>query len=63
MTLLILLYLFIGAIVGGANYFVTQDRAFDEFDCTVSSIGLGVFWPFCIGVVVARGYQYIQRHK
>ena len=67
MILLILLYLFIGAIVCGANYFVMHDgncrTAYDELDCTASSIGLGVFWPFCIGVVAARVYQYIRKYK
>lgn len=67
MTLLILLYLMIGAIVCGANYFVMQDRtcqtAFEELDCTVSSIGMGALWPFCIGIVAARVYQYIQKYK
>lgn len=57
----------IGAVVCGANYFVTQDRACqtpsDELDCTVSSIGMGAFWPLCIGVVAARVYQYIQKSK
>ena len=67
MILLILLYLMIGAIVCGANYFVMQERtcgtAFDELDCTASSIGIGAFWPLCIGVVAARVYQYIQKYK
>lgn len=67
MALLILLYLTVGAVVCGANYFVMQERtcrtAYEELDCTFSSIGIGVFWPFCIGVVTARVYQYVQRHK
>lgn len=62
-----LLYLLIGAVVCGANYFVMKDgeyrRDFDELDCTAGSIGLGIFWPFCIGVVAARVYQYIQKYK
>jgi hypothetical protein len=65
--MLLLMYLIIGAVVCGANYFVMQDKEgqwdFDELGCTFGSIFIGVFWPFCIGVVVARGYQYIQRHK
>lgn len=67
MALLTLLYLIIGAVVCGVNYFVMQDRAchtaFDEFDCTVSSIGIGAFWPLCIGVVAARVYRYVQKNK
>lgn len=67
MTLLILLYLFIGAVVCGANYFVMHDkesqRYFDELDCTIGSIGIGIFCPFCIGVVAARVFQYIQKYK
>ena len=62
-----LLYLIIGSVVCGANYFVMQDKEgkwdFDEFNCTLGSIIIGIFWPFCIGVVAARVYQYIQRHK
>ena len=65
--LLILMYLIICAVVCGANYFVMQDKKsrgnFDEIDFTNGSIIIGVFWPFCIGVVAARVYQYIQRHK
>ena len=55
MILLILLYLMIGAVVCGANYFVMQDkegqRYFDELNCTLGSIIIGIFWPICIGVV------------
>lgn len=66
--LLILMYLIIGAVVCGANYFVMQDkegqRYFDdELNCTLGSIIIGIFWPFCIGVVAARVYQYIQKYK
>ena len=67
MILLILLYLMIGAVVCGANYFVMQDkegqRYFDELNCTLGSIIIGIFWPFCIGVVAARVYLYIQKYK
>ena len=65
--MLILLYLIIGAVVCGANYFVMQDKKsrgyFEEADFTIGSIVIGIFWPFCIGVVAARVYQYIQTHK
>lgn len=65
--LLILMYLIIGAVVCGANYFVMQDNKrrgyFDEIDFTNGSIAIGIFWPFCIGVVAARVYQYIQKYK
>ena len=67
MILLILMYLIIGAVVCSANYFVMHDkenqRYFDELNCTIGSIGIGIFWPFCIGVVAARVYQYIQKYK
>lgn len=64
---MLLMYLVIGAVVCGANYFVMQDKEgkwdFDELNCTLGSIIIGIFWPFCIGVVAARVYQYIQGHK
>ena len=65
--MLLLMYLIIGTVVCGSNYFVLQDRKnksyFDESDYTISSIAIGVFWPICIGVVAARVYQYIQKYK
>lgn len=65
--MLLLMHLVIGAVVCGTNYLVMQDKEgqwdFDEHNCTLGSILIGVFWPFCIGVVAARVYQYIQRHK
>lgn len=64
---MILLYLIIGAVICGANYLVMQDKEgqwdFDEHSCTFGSIIIGIFWPFCIGVVAARVYQYIQKYK
>ena len=66
--ILLLMYLIIGAVVCGANYFVMQQgkedqQYFDELNCTLGSIIIGIFWPFCIGVVAARVYQHIQKHK
>ena len=66
--ILLLMYLIIGAVVCGANYFVMQQgkedqQSFDELNCTLGSIIIGIFWPFCVGVVAARVYQYIQKHK
>lgn len=67
--ILLLMYLIIGAVVCGANYFVMQqgkeDQQYfdDERNCTLGSIIIGIFWPFCVGVVAARVYQYIQRQK
>lgn len=66
--ILLLMYLIIGAVVCGANYFVMQhgkedQQYFDELNFTLGSIIIGIFWPFCVGVVAARVYQYIQRHK
>lgn len=67
MTLLTLFYLIIGAVVCGANYFVMQDGicrpVFDDLDCAFGSIGVGFFWPLCIGIVAVRMYRYIQKHK
>ena len=67
MILLIMLYLLVGASTCGTNYYVMQDRlyqrGFDEFDRVAGSIGIGIFWPLCIGIVAARVYQYIQKYK
>lgn len=65
--MLLILYLLVGALTCGINYYVMQDRSyqrgFDELDCVAGSIGIGIFWPFCIGIVAARVYQYIQKYK
>lgn len=67
MILLIIFYILIGSVTCGTNYYVLQDRRyeryFDDFSCVGGSILYGIFWPFAIGVVVARVYQYIQKYK
>ena len=65
--MLLILYLLIGATASGVNYYVRHDKEYtwisEEFDCVLGSIVICVFWPICVGIVAARMYEYIQKHK